>query len=49
MSLKTVICVLWAVCVGHTEGSQHGPNIIIMLMDDVSPLDVFFLEACLTN
>uniref|UniRef100_A0A673GFS7 N-acetylgalactosamine-6-sulfatase n=1 Tax=Sinocyclocheilus rhinocerous TaxID=307959 RepID=A0A673GFS7_9TELE len=35
MSLKTVICVLWAVCVGQTAGSQHGPNIIIMLMDDM--------------
>ncbi|KAK2914241.1 hypothetical protein Q8A67_002640 [Cirrhinus molitorella] len=35
MDLKTVICVLWAVCVGQTSGSQHGPNIIIMLMDDM--------------
>ncbi|XP_016101353.1 N-acetylgalactosamine-6-sulfatase-like [Sinocyclocheilus grahami] len=35
MSVKTVICVLWAVSVGQTAGSQHGPNIIIMLMDDM--------------
>ncbi|XP_073691826.1 N-acetylgalactosamine-6-sulfatase [Garra rufa] len=35
MGLKTVICVLWAVFVGQTAGSQHGPNIIIMLMDDM--------------
>lgn len=45
MSLKTVVCVLWAVCVDQTAGSQHAPNIIIMLMDDVSHLEVFFLEA----
>lgn len=49
MSFKTVICVLWALCVGQTAGSQHAPNIIIMLMDDVSPLQVFFLEAQLTS
>uniref|UniRef100_A0A9J8AN37 N-acetylgalactosamine-6-sulfatase n=1 Tax=Cyprinus carpio carpio TaxID=630221 RepID=A0A9J8AN37_CYPCA len=35
MSLTTVICVLWAVSVGQTAGSQHGTNIIIMLMDDM--------------
>lgn len=45
MGLKTLICVLWAVCVGQTAGSQHGPNIIIMLMDDVSAPEVFFFKG----
>lgn len=41
MCLQAVICVLWTACVCQTAGNQHDPNIIIMLMDDVSPLWVF--------
>lgn len=35
MCVQAVLCVLWAACVCQTAGSQHDPNIIIMLMDDM--------------